>query len=112
MGRQRLSLMATQLRVDPLDYNLPGMNGLELVDHLRATPNGEHTPIILMSARMPREGVRACPPQALSLQGAPASGARAVAPGDEPLSLAGVVRRKLFTPCTFSGDRSVLQALR
>ncbi len=29
---------------------------LELVDHLRATPNGEHTPIILMSARMPREG--------------------------------------------------------
>jgi CheY-like chemotaxis protein len=40
-----------------LDYNLPGMNGLELVDHLRATPNGEHTPIILMSARIPREGV-------------------------------------------------------
>jgi CheY-like chemotaxis protein len=40
-----------------LDYNLPGINGLELVDHLRATPNGEHTPIILMSARMPREGI-------------------------------------------------------
>ena len=33
------------------------MNGLELVDHLRATPHAEDTPIILMSARMPREGV-------------------------------------------------------
>lgn len=40
-----------------LDYNLPGMTGLELVDHLRATPNGEETPIILMSARMPHEGI-------------------------------------------------------
>ena len=40
-----------------LDYHLPGMTGLELVDHLRATPNGKETPIILMSARLPREGV-------------------------------------------------------
>ena len=40
-----------------LDYNLPGMDGLELVDHLQATPNVEDTPIILMSAQMPQEGV-------------------------------------------------------
>jgi DNA-binding response OmpR family regulator len=40
-----------------LDYHLPSMNGLELVDQLRATPSLQDVPIILMSARMPREGV-------------------------------------------------------
>jgi len=40
-----------------LDYNLPGMNGLELVDHLRAIPSTERAPIILMSAHMPHNAV-------------------------------------------------------
>ena len=37
-----------------LDYLLPGMDGLECVDLLRASQDLEHTPIILMSARLPR----------------------------------------------------------
>lgn len=41
-----------------LDYNLPGMNGLELVDLLRSMAGLEQTPIILMSAHLPRSGVR------------------------------------------------------
>jgi CheY-like chemotaxis protein len=41
-----------------LDYNLPSMDGLELVDTLRAILSLEQTPIILMSAHMPREGVK------------------------------------------------------
>lgn len=41
-----------------VDYNLPSMNGLELVDHLRAIPTLKQTPIVLMSARMPRDGVK------------------------------------------------------
>jgi CheY-like chemotaxis protein len=41
-----------------LDYHLPSMTGLELVDHLRTIPTLEQTPIILMSARMPRDGVK------------------------------------------------------
>lgn len=37
-----------------LDYQLPGMDGLELIDHLRATKGCEQTPIMLMSANPPR----------------------------------------------------------
>jgi CheY-like chemotaxis protein len=36
-----------------LDYFLPGIDGLECVELLRATPGVEHTPIILMSANLP-----------------------------------------------------------
>jgi CheY-like chemotaxis protein len=35
-----------------LDYKLPGMTGLELVDHLRSTREYEQTPIVLMSASL------------------------------------------------------------
>jgi CheY-like chemotaxis protein len=41
-----------------LDYHLPSMTGFELVDHLRTIPTLEQTPIFLMSARMPRDGVK------------------------------------------------------
>ena len=34
------------------------MTGFELVDQLRAIPTLEQTPIILMNARMPRDGVK------------------------------------------------------
>jgi DNA-binding response OmpR family regulator len=40
-----------------LDYHLPGINGLELVDSLRAIPGLEQSPMILMSARMPPDGL-------------------------------------------------------
>ncbi len=38
-----------------LDYHLPGMNGLELVDWLRSQTKYEHMPILLMGADVPRE---------------------------------------------------------
>jgi CheY-like chemotaxis protein len=37
-----------------LDYQLPGMDGLECLDHLRASKGMEHTPVILMSAALPQ----------------------------------------------------------
>jgi CheY-like chemotaxis protein len=38
-----------------LDYNLPGMNGLELTDWLRSREERRHIPVILMSANVPPE---------------------------------------------------------
>ncbi|GHO63389.1 hypothetical protein KSC_022810 [Ktedonobacter sp. SOSP1-52] len=37
-----------------LDYLLPGMDGLECVEALRATKGIEQTPILLMSANLPK----------------------------------------------------------
>jgi DNA-binding response OmpR family regulator len=37
-----------------LDYQLPGMDGLECLDHLRASKGMEQTPAILMSAALPQ----------------------------------------------------------
>ena len=37
-----------------LDYQLPGMNGLELAEHLRRREGGKHYPILLMSANLPQ----------------------------------------------------------
>ena len=49
--------LLTVRRVHPdlfvLDYHLPGMNGLTLIDHLRTTKGCEQTPIMLMSADPP-----------------------------------------------------------
>lgn len=42
-----------------LDYQLPQMDGLELVEHLRATSGYEQIPIVFMSANLPREAVEA-----------------------------------------------------
>lgn len=36
-----------------LDYRLPGINGLELADRLRAIAGLEHVPILMLSARLP-----------------------------------------------------------
>ncbi len=38
-----------------LDYQLPGMNGLELYDHLHAMKGLEGVPAIMVSARLPRQ---------------------------------------------------------
>jgi CheY-like chemotaxis protein len=38
-----------------LDYHLPGMNGLELTNWVRSREEGEHIPILLMSADVPQE---------------------------------------------------------
>lgn len=40
-----------------LDYCLPGMNGLELVDQIRSVAGHEQTPILLMSAALPQGNI-------------------------------------------------------
>ena len=40
-----------------LDYQLPRMNGIELYDHLHATPGLEEIPAIVISARLPRQEI-------------------------------------------------------
>ncbi|BCL78774.1 response regulator [Ktedonobacteria bacterium brp13] len=54
-GEDALNLMQTVVpTLLLLDYHLPGMNGLELVDWLRNREGGEHIPILLMSASLPQ----------------------------------------------------------
>jgi CheY-like chemotaxis protein len=40
------------------DYRLPGMNGIELFDHLHARKELEHVPALLMSASLPKHEAR------------------------------------------------------
>jgi CheY-like chemotaxis protein len=40
-----------------LDYNLPGMNGIELYDHLQSLEVGEDIPTIMISATLPRREI-------------------------------------------------------
>jgi CheY-like chemotaxis protein len=39
------------------NYNVPGMNGIELADHLHAREGLEHVPTIITSARLPRQEI-------------------------------------------------------
>lgn len=41
-----------------LDYQLPGMNGIELYDHLHTIKELEHVPVLMMSAHLPRQELR------------------------------------------------------
>lgn len=54
-GESALNMLST---ITPalflLDYHLPGMNGLELADHLRHQEGGKLCPILLMSAELPQ----------------------------------------------------------
>jgi len=40
-----------------LDYRLPDINGLELLDHIRRIKGYEQTPVVLMSASLSRENI-------------------------------------------------------
>ncbi len=40
-----------------LDYRLPDINGLELLDHVRRIKGYEQTPVVLMSASLSREDI-------------------------------------------------------
>ena len=40
-----------------LDYRLPDINGLELLDHIRKIKGYEQTPVVLMSASLSRENI-------------------------------------------------------
>jgi len=54
-GEHAQSLMQTVVpTLLLLDYHLPGMNGLELVDWLRNREGCEHIPVLLMSASLPQ----------------------------------------------------------
>lgn len=48
VGRLKLDLFV-------IDYQLPGMDGIELYDHLHATVGLEHVPALFMGANVPRE---------------------------------------------------------
>lgn len=40
-----------------LDYQLPGMNGLELYDHLRGMEAGKDIPVVMLSATLPQREI-------------------------------------------------------
>jgi CheY-like chemotaxis protein len=52
---EMLQMIKPQLFV--LDYCLPGMNGLELVERVRIMKGYEQTPILLMSAALPQGNI-------------------------------------------------------
>ncbi|HEX4203814.1 MAG TPA: response regulator [Ktedonobacteraceae bacterium] len=55
-GFQALKMVRTIVpQIIILDYLLPNMDGLEVVEKLRVTKGMEQTPIIFMSANMPRQ---------------------------------------------------------
>lgn len=55
-GAQALEVIKTLVpHLFVLDYNLPGINGLELADLLKATESFAQTPILLMSAHLPKQ---------------------------------------------------------
>jgi CheY-like chemotaxis protein len=58
-GFQALELMqCIKPQLFLIDYRLPGMNGLELYDHLRAQAEFSRVPAILMSANAPVQELR------------------------------------------------------
>ncbi len=57
-GETALSMLqAARPNLFLLDYRLPGINGLELIDHIRRIEEYEQTPIVLMSASLSREDI-------------------------------------------------------
>ncbi|EFH81348.1 response regulator [Ktedonobacter racemifer] len=53
-GLQALRMIRTVLPdLILLDYHLPHMDGFELIDHLRASTESEHIPVILISGNLP-----------------------------------------------------------
>lgn len=54
-GEMALNMLQTVMpALFMLDYQLPGMNGLELAAQLRSLEGGERVPIILTSAALPQ----------------------------------------------------------
>jgi DNA-binding response OmpR family regulator len=54
-GETALRLFATHTpRLVIVDYKLPGMNGLEVADHLRVMNGLEQVPLLMVSANLPQ----------------------------------------------------------
>jgi len=57
-GEMALNMLQTAMpALFMLDYQLPGMNGLELAKQLRRLEGGERVPIILTSAALPQGNI-------------------------------------------------------
>ncbi len=49
-----------------LDTNMPGMNGHEMLDHLRADPALKHIPVIMLTARCESQDIAAASARGIS----------------------------------------------
>lgn len=68
-----------------LDYRLPGMNGVELYDHLQCMAEGQGVPAIMMSATLPTEELRK----------------RSIYPLRKPMEIGNVIRMITHALATF-----------
>lgn len=54
-GETALRLLATHTpNLVIVDYKLPGMNGLNVADHIRSMNGLEHVPLLMVSANLPK----------------------------------------------------------
>ena len=51
------AMRTTQPSLFLLDYQLPGMNGIELYDHLQGLEGGEAIPAVMISASLPHREI-------------------------------------------------------
>jgi CheY-like chemotaxis protein len=51
------AMRTTQPSLLLLDYRLPGMNGIELYDHLRGLEGGKDIPVVMISATLPQREI-------------------------------------------------------
>lgn len=57
-GKQALNILDTTIPdFIILDVMMPGMDGIELCRHIRARPQTEHTPVLILSARNDAESI-------------------------------------------------------
>jgi CheY-like chemotaxis protein len=51
------AMRTTQPSLLLLDYRLPGMNGIELFDHLQDVEGGKDIPVVMISASLPHREI-------------------------------------------------------
>jgi two-component system, chemotaxis family, chemotaxis protein CheY len=58
-GKEALSMYGAAIGCVITDWNMPHMNGLELVRALRGRPDGQNVPILMVTTRSVREDILA-----------------------------------------------------